>query len=108
MIESVELRVAFLHDVPPLRGLRTAHRGTWDEPDGGCDRWALEADPVENAGALEYDFLLPPEDPGRWALGVLDRDWKEFRAGCRVLYPLEFFEWSSNRFWVFPVRDLND
>jgi len=101
MMKSVELGIGFVRELPPLRGLVKEHRGTWDEPDGGCDRFSLAADPVVVENAFDYYSLLPPDEHARWTLGELDRDWHGFEAGSLVLYPREFLEWVSNRVWVF-------
>ena len=109
MVEVVEMRVAFLEEVPPLRGLKKERRGYWDEPDGSCEEWRLIADP--RGGEEDFGYYLgllgSVELPGgkeRWGLGILDEDWKGFKRGDVVLYRDYFLEWLGNSFWVFVTR----
>lgn len=110
MVEVVEMKIAFLEEVPPLRGLNKERRGFWDEPDGRCEQWRLSADRV--GGEAEFGYYMSLlgsslELPGgreRWALGILDEDWKGFKAGDIVLYRDYFLEWIGNSFWVFVNR----
>lgn len=104
MMEIVELAVTFVEEFPPLKGFSKEHLGTWD--DGGCDRFRVAADPAPVEGAFEYHLAAlgtaALAEGEALALGMLDQDWKAFKAGSLVLYRHDFLEWTSNSIWVFP------
>jgi hypothetical protein len=109
MVEVVEMQIAFLEELPPLKGLKKELVGFWDEPDGGCEEWRLRADRRGGEEDLAYHLALlgSTELPGgreRWALGELEADWKGFVPGSAVLYRDSFLEWIANSFWVFVER----